>query len=179
MTATAVVEILVLGLQTLLCLGVLAVALMDGAWRDHLTGLKDVKEWAPLITLLAVASAYGLGVVVDRCADTLFRTQDSPRQLPAKLSTMRLAVLHSSEGMAKFLEYQRSRLRIARGMVVNVALGTIGIVVYLWSRQPQSLPITIVIGVLALVITWYAAGRINKAYVQRLSDAYELLRRNY
>jgi hypothetical protein len=100
MTATAVIEILVIGVQAELWLALLACALSPDGHRTALSTLKDLKEWAPLGTVVALALAYGLGVIVDRWADSLF-----PRTPNEKLPLMRLIVMHKSEGVAyRFLK---------------------------------------------------------------------------
>jgi hypothetical protein len=171
-TAAAVVEILVVGLQALIWVTILARAFTDDAWLAPRLVL--AKEWAPLLTVVALSLAYALGVVVDRWADTLFKRQDAaPPEERGNLAMRRLTVLHKSEGMAKFLEYQRSRLRIARGMVLNVLLGTPSVIVYLALKKGGAgIVWAFVVGAVALMATLYAANRIHEAWVRRLRDAH-------
>jgi hypothetical protein len=60
-------------------------------------------------------------------------------------------------------------------MVVNVALGTLSAVVYLAMRGRPGICWVILVGGVALLVTWYAARRIHDAYIRRLRDAYTLL----
>ena len=175
MTAAAVVEILVVGLQALLWVGLLARAFMDDAWL--FARLVLLKEWAALVTTVALALAYAFGVVVDRCADTLFKRQDAlPPGGSGDLAVRRLTILHKSDGMAKFLEYQRSRLRIARGMVLNVACATVAAVVYLaMKKHGAGIVWALAVGIGLLAVTVYAANRIHEAYGRRLEDAHTIL----
>jgi hypothetical protein len=171
MTATAVVEILVVGIQTELWLALLACAFSPDGHRSAVSTLKELKEWAPLGTVLALALAYGLGVIVDRWADSMF-----PRTALEKLPRMRLTVMHKSEGLAKFLEYQRSRLRIARGTVFNVVMATGSTVVYaVMTGHGEWVPWVIDIGVATTFLTLYSADRINDAFEKRLDDAYTMI----
>ena len=171
MTATAVVEILVVGVQAELWLAILACSFVPDGPRTGIRILQMLKEWAPLGTVTALAVAYALGVVIDRWADSLF-----PRAPSERLALMRLTVMHKSEGIAKFLEYQRSRLRIARGTVFNIAMGTASVVIFLVMREQSGwVPWAIDVGVAAVFLALYAADRINEAFEKRLRDAYDMI----
>src|SRR5438067_5806359 len=108
MTTTAIVaEILIVGLQAsawvaLLVGWIYGTSLIhEGLWRG----------WEGLGTILILATAYSLGIVIDRLADSLFRRiawlgggGGHRRQ--------RLQVMRRDDPVSRFLEYQRSRLRI-------------------------------------------------------------------
>lgn len=177
MSATAVVaEILVVGLQAEFWLVLLILALQDGASVSAgLDRLKEFKEWATLATTCVLALAYALGVIVDRLSDTVFTWQDRGRILSESQGVMRLTVMKKSEGMAKFLDYQRSRVRVARGTILNVALFIVSAVLYSMIKQGGAhIGWIIGIGIVVLAVTLYAAHRINDAFFKRLEDAYKI-----
>lgn len=137
MTTTAVfAEILVVGLETEAWLTMLVLAIFG----PDVVDLSRVHNWTTLLTFLILAAAYLLGVMVDSIADAvvlrlvkrlqkLERLQKrleelrgpAPPESIVPFARMRMEVLHKSDGMAKFLDYQRSRQRLARGTIVNAA----------------------------------------------------------
>ena len=119
-TTALFVELLVVGLQAEAWLILLTVTLLGPfpmPW-DRL------EKWTALLTIVAVGVAYVLGIIVDRLADvvTEFALRPGDRQTQS-VPRMRLRVMKESEALAAFLDYQRSRVRIARGTVANLALG--------------------------------------------------------
>ncbi len=162
-TTTAVfTEVLVVGLQAVAWLTLLVLALFGTEWVD----LKTIQAWTTLVTILVLATAYVLGVFVDRIADTLVlwlvkrvqkihgqmkelglirqpptRTDVSARTAEGANVTfdrMRLEVLQKGEGMAALLDYQRSRQRVARGTILNVICATPCVLVFLTRRTDAS-----------------------------------------
>ncbi len=86
--------------------------------------------------------------------------------------------MNESEGMAKFLDYQRSRVRIARATVFNLALAIPIGVPYL-AIQTEVAPLSIVgfivLGTLLMLLSFFASERIHAAWLGRLSDAYRIV----
>src|SRR5438874_2445579 len=118
MSTTAIVaEILIIGLQTLAAI-IAALFIVHGdvalgesldVWRRSVADWKDLV--APL-TVAGLAAAYTVGVIVDRLADwsddiTLRLIKRGPA---GRVRFRRMAVMHKSAEISKFLEYQRSRL---------------------------------------------------------------------
>jgi 8-oxo-dGTP pyrophosphatase MutT (NUDIX family) len=176
MTTTAVfAEIIVVGLQAEIWLATLVLAVFGADWVD----LGAVDEWATLLTVLVLAAAYALGIIVDRLADTLVPIR---KRAPNgdRFRRMRLEVLHKSggDGVAKFLDYQRSRMRVARGTILNTAFSIPAVVAFLWAETdaaPGWIVGTVVVGVLVLGIALNANERISQAHDKNLEAAYELL----
>lgn len=178
------------GLQVEAWLGLAVLTIFGSEWID----LADVKDFAALLTVVVLALAYVLGIIVDRLADTVLdwlektkrgkrikRSLSKNRELqkPAKLSEMRMTVMHESEGMSRFLDYQRSRWRVARGTVVNLAIAgpiaALYLVVrtdehWLWAFVPLACSVVLV------PLTYFAGVRVQDAWVGRLVDAYAILR---
>jgi hypothetical protein len=177
MATTAVfAEILIIGLQVEAWLVLLLLTAFGPDWVDF----GAVGDFAALVTVLVLALAYVLGIVADRLADTAFGLVDKPRRdgLPAKVATMRMTVMHESDGMSRFLEYQRSRWRIARATVPNVLLAGIAVAAYLLVRTDDDwwALLSLMCAAALVSFTYFAAVRIQDAFIKRLVDAYTIVR---
>lgn len=183
MTTTAVfAEILVVGLEAEAWLAVLILAIFGTEWVD----IGAVDQWTALLTILVLAAAYVLGIMVDRLADTLVppkkRGHEDDDDGRPGFQDKRLLILHKSggDGMAKFLDYQRSRMRVARGTVFNIALAIPAVVWFLWART-EAAPAWIIgagaVGMLMLALAFYTNERINHAYAENLEAAFRIVER--
>lgn len=196
-TTALFMEILIVGLESLvwLCLLLLALVGSDPVGSLHLRERATIyKDWATLITTLAIAAAYVLGVLVDRAADSFYRRFERTLpgrlanwclgkgsywyELPARIPEMRLCIMHKSSGVASFIEYQRSRVRIARATVFNVGLVLLFGGIYWGCRSHTDMRLTVglaSIGLVLFALSLFASERIHTAYLRRLSDAYCLV----
>lgn len=189
MATTAVfAEILIIGLEVEAWLSLLLLTVFGTGWIE----LGAVQDFASLVTVGVLALAYVLGVVTDRLTDTLLdRCEKTKRgkRLKARfskygdglkghqISWMRMTVMHRSDGMSRFLDYQRSRWRIARATVFNLALSGVFAALYLVVRTEHAVwAVVPVVGVLLLVpVTYFAAVRIQDAWIRALADAYKVV----
>ncbi len=188
MATTAVVaEILIIGLEVEAWMFLAAVAIFGTDWLDA----ADSTNFAGLLVIVVLSLAYVLGILVDRLADTLVdwfeRTRRGKRikrrllknrkfKTPERVSKMRLTVMYKSDGIARFLDYQRSRWRITRATVINLAFGGVAGVLYLALNAAWYWLFAPLAGALVLIPTTYFAGvRIQEAWVKRLSDAYRIV----
>jgi hypothetical protein len=196
MTSTAIfAEILVVGLQATIWLALTALLVADlngintSGIRPAITSLK---EWAALITVFVIGLAYALGIIIDRLSDSIssfFEKKYFPDkkrrkecmkeleknglhvELPLSVGLMRLFVMAKNPEMTKFLEYIRSRMRIARSMSFNLIPITIAAALlarhqnYLWGLIPLA-------GFLLLLVSIYVSHRISETYYNRLAEAY-------
>ena len=181
MATTAIVaEILIVGLEASAWLTLLVLTIFGTGWID----VGVLEGWQALVTIVVLAGAYVLGILVDRAADSAHKALEGRRpgrvvDKPASIATMRLAAMQVS-GVATFVDYQRSRLRIARATVLNLVLALPAVVLFLASRTSAG---ATVIAVAALVLAAAATlahlayRRIEVAYVSRLSDAYALVKK--
>lgn len=177
MTTTAIVaEILIVGLETVVWLGLLIGSLFGtGGLRGE-----EIKGWETLATIFVLAAAYALGVIVDRLADSLFkrvarRSHLAPKGYPP-LSKMRLRMMQEDNGVTRFLEYQRSRIRVMRATTLNVPFIFGSAVLYLVhrARVPGSSVIAFAsLGCVSLAASFFVTRRIQDAYNYRLMEAYE------
>jgi 8-oxo-dGTP pyrophosphatase MutT (NUDIX family) len=90
---------------------------------------------------------------------------------------MRLRLLREDNGVSKFVDYQRSRMRVARATVFNLLL--LGpVLVFFLIRQADAAPSVIagtaVAAVLATVGAYMAYRRTESAYIRILSHAYRV-----
>lgn len=189
-TTALFAEILIIGLEAEAVLALLLFSVFGADWLDA----GALADWAALVTLVVVAIAYVLGIVADRLADSVtdrlaetragrwvddrFGKSSRRETSGADVALMRLTVLKESEGLAKFLDYQRSRLRVARATVVNAALAAPLALAFLLLQDVgvgTSLAAAILLLALAAA-TVVGSARIHSAYVRRLAEAYALVR---
>jgi hypothetical protein len=182
-TPEVLVEVLVAGTQALAWLLLALLGLVGHIPRS----LPPVLGGSILAGLGILAGAYTLGVVIDRVADTLLEGLENRVRAPIVEGmppepVMRLRVLATEAGAATFLNYQRSRIRIARATVLNSALlGVSGLAVKLWAPTLDS-------ELLYGCGTWFALGgglvgagaalfawwRINVSYTNRVVQSYRI-----
>jgi len=162
-TTSLFVVILIVGLEALIWLGLL----VDTGWDLSPCAkiLKEWKEYSALITTLLIALAYVFGIFIDRVADSfynIFRYAKEPPAVP--VGKMRLRIMKDSEGMAKFLDYQRSRLRIARATVFNlfvtILVGSIWIVRHYHETESFTVVLvgSLIIGIIAYTFRLVTTG---------------------
>jgi 8-oxo-dGTP pyrophosphatase MutT (NUDIX family) len=187
-TTAVVAEILIVGLQAEAWLALIVITIFGSNWID----VDTAAQFVPILLVLLLAIAYVLGVIVDRTADTGFKRFSETRLgrwtnhtfgkdsetwvLPAREQTMRTRVMLEGGGMATFIDYQRSRLRVARGTAVNLVAAIVVCAVYVpwhhgWST---TLGVEALLAGL-LVVTVPAAERIRTAWLGRLQDGYRAL----
>jgi len=172
-TTALFAEILVVGLETAVWLSVLILAALGISVSHAAKQLEGLKELATPLTAGTLALAYVLGVIADRVSDSLYTWFRADKGVSHK----RLVVMQKNSEIAKFLEYQRSRLRIARGTVVNLFVAVPVTALYvLRTSQSCAGSVGAVIGLVAAgAVAWFAAEKIHSAYMNRLSEAYELV----
>ena len=187
-TTAVFAEILIIGLQVEAWVTLALVSVFGTDWID----LGGVKDFTALVTVGVLSLAYVLGIVADRLADTVLdrleRTKPGKRikrrlsksrkvEKPAKIATMRMKVMHESDGMTRFLDYQRSRWRITRATVINLAVAAPLAALYLAVGTDESRLWALAPLLCALVLVpavYLAAVRIQDAWVERLVDAYRI-----
>jgi 8-oxo-dGTP pyrophosphatase MutT (NUDIX family) len=187
-TTAVVAEILIVGLEAEAWLALLVVTIFGAGWID----LATASKFAPMLLVLMLAAAYVLGIIVDRIADTAFRFFNGTGvgqwnnrrfgkasegwKLHAHEKTMRMAVMREGGGMASFVDYQRSRIRVARGTALNLLIGIIiGGVYFAWREGWGDVVRFEALLVGLLLLTVPVAERIRAAWLGRLQDAYRTL----
>jgi hypothetical protein len=180
MTTTAVfAEMLVAGIEALVWIALVALAIAQPCEADF-QRLAPLKDWAALITAVLLALAYGIGIVVDRVSDSLFKTMigtgkkdkndkkdKDDKDDEGRVVRLRLQALARGDKVTDFIEYIRSRIRVARSTTVNLALTTVAMEVFLL-RCTRAAPWQVSAAVLLMgsltFLAAFAAVRIGKAY---------------
>lgn len=125
-TTSIVAEILIAGLQALGWVTGVVLTVFGTGWVPVEAG----SGWVPLLTVLAIAIAYTLGVIVNRVADTFLGWL---RGEPG-FGRERLRVLELDSAVSRFIEFQRSQLRVARATAVNTACGLVAWTLFILVR---------------------------------------------
>jgi FtsH-binding integral membrane protein len=179
-TVAVLAELLITGTQAMVWLYLFVCLLVGWDWLSF----ESAGAGANVQTLLVVALAYSLGVIVDRLADSALTTID--RRLGVRVVTpvppeeMRVRVLIKGGEAANYLGYMRSRMRIARATVFNlgaIALFLALLAVALPNGGPsRELLVTATVATIAsLVVSFWVARRIGKTYDERLAQTYRQL----
>ena len=189
MATTAIfAEILIVGLQVEAWIALIVIDIFGDDWvRGH-----SFPQFDALSPVVVIATAYVLGILIDRLADSVFNRIEWTRpgmllnrlfgecsqslHTPKKVSIMRLAVMKDGGAIGAFLDYQRSRLRIARGTALNLAIAfppLFDLVVkhagWRWGFA------AIGVNAVALLLALHASERVKAAWIKRLIDAYGLV----
>jgi hypothetical protein len=174
-TTALVTEILIVGLEAEAWIALAVLAIFGTDW----VRLDAIHGWEALATILVLAGAYVLGITVDRLADSAFRWLRGPDE--PGFAKKRFEVMHASPGIAPFLEYQRSRLRIARGTLFNLVPGAASAASFLvWGTNVDNRWLFAVVGggVVALPAMAFATKRIGHAYEKGVRRAYAVVSGN-
>lgn len=180
MSTTALfAEILVAGIQALLWVGLIAVAILRATIGLDAIPWDELPDWMALITLGALSLAYAFGIIIDRAADVVAKRFFKDDQNPKQLATDRAIVRQAGAETAQFAEYQRSRLRVARSTALNAAIGlavTLALTaaqypVWGWSLLPSGVMLALL--AVAGVKTWRS---ISESYFDKLKVAAQVSR---
>ena len=182
MSATALVaELLIAGLQFAIGLGLLLLFAAGPPELDKDTA-DNIKASVGLVTIILLGAAYTVGIIIDRLADVLDDRipWKAKYEGPGKLREDRLFVMFKSSEVTKFLEYQRSRLRIARCTTLNLLLfllGLVALVFGLFGGLRPGIPGFLILVIVAVVFAFalYSWVRLDGTYVKSLADAREVV----
>jgi 8-oxo-dGTP pyrophosphatase MutT (NUDIX family) len=142
-----------------------------------------------LVLFVVTAASIVLGVLFDRIADsayTAFRQWSPVQKLlrplnigentpKGMIARMRLRLNESDSPRSRFLEYQRTRFRIARATTFNLVMALPAVGLFLGLRTDVGAsPIVLAVLLIALGagLSFYTAERIGTAWVSVLSEAY-------
>ncbi|MFI5176486.1 MAG: hypothetical protein ACHQKY_16625 [Terriglobia bacterium] len=183
-TTTLFVELVVIGLHSILWIGMVILAFV---------GFRNV-PWEKLLTLnLALpglAVTYVLGIVIDRLADLAFISRDHrlrkmhPLENLPPFLTMRFHILSKSKDTYEQLEYTRSRLRIARAAILNFTLLTLSALLFVWLRSGGTRSLQyrllaslgiVVVGFLLTYFSYESWVALTKTYTSSVIAAYQVL----
>jgi hypothetical protein len=152
-TTAVFAEILATGVQSTVLVFLALAAIVDIGPM-----IAGAQGWEAAITIVLLASAYILGVVTDRVADSLvtpLRNRVSEHDTGER-AAMRRRVLQTASPLSNFLEYQRSRMRLMRGAILNLLLAVPVTTLLLLSRGPEE-PMGAVVAATAVLLVLAAA----------------------
>lgn len=138
----------------------------------------------------AIGAAYLLGVVFDRFADTLlerfnrwnrllfaielFKEKEAPPGDPFPEDRLQIEVIRQGGQTWEWMDYLRSRIRVARAMTAFVPALTLSLMLAVGFRKdPQTINAALVI-LVAAYLTSFIASRIIERSSRRLPKTYEL-----
>lgn len=190
MATTAIfAELLIIGLEACVWLVLFSRIILGTSEVD----ISVLKGWEALATIFVLGVAYTLGIVVDRLTDSLLHSIDVKlrnRWIPRRegdpsVSERRLRIMAENERMAEFLDYLRSRVRIARSTVFNLALILVALIVLGIQKattfaDPGAGRVLVMAGTvvpLLLAFALFSWVRISKTYYHRLDQAYRITTR--
>ena len=172
-TTALVAEILVVGIQALVWVGLLTGALLGAMCVPELSW-QELADWVAPISVALLGFAYTLGIMVDRLADTatLWLWKLFFPEIEG-FAALRARVRKAGGAPAEFLDYQRSRMRIARATCFNLVVTIVvaALVGPEWVRRLAFFaggPLL----VLAAIPSWIL---ITRAYERNLVAAAELI----
>lgn len=184
-TTNIFVELVVIGFHTLIGISIIVLSFF---------GYENIEAEKLLTINLALpvlATAYILGILVDRIADRIFLAQDHKMRPPGSEAnspsflTMRFYILHKSSDIYAQLEYIRSRLRIARAAIFNFVLMTFSVLLFVWLQLGESLPAvslillyvgTLIVGAVLALVSYQSWRGLVTSYSISTIRAYSMLR---
>lgn len=179
-----VVEILIGGFQTTVWLTLIILSIFGYEWIQ----LNTAERWLGLITIFILGISYVLGVLFDRLWDFLLGKLDKKIRTTyfdnsELLNSARVRIFSKSETMASFLDYIRSRMRIARASVCNFCLITVTSLFFILTRlnhldvflKLRLLVFTGICGVLLILLAFYAWKNITNTYYKQVSTIHQEL----
>ncbi|SRR5260221_8195813 len=187
-TTVIFAEILIVGLQALIWIALMILSFFGVDFLSH-SSFTNLSQWVQLIIVFVLAIAYTVGIFVDRISDSIFNLQDKTLRktylsddLPS-VSKMRIYIMSQNSTVNKYIDYIRSRARIARSTAFNLVFIEFFLLVLYSSKLTSKINsnLIFVISLLllaALVTAAYSWKRISRTYYKRLEKAYKILKKN-
>ena len=169
-TTSLIVELLVGGIQVATWLLLLVI------WVFGISTVPPLVESnAVAVGVIATAWCYAIGVVFDRVWDTLLKPID--RSARRKVFVNNKAVhrarreVFADASRAEYVDYVRSRLRIARSAACNLVILTVVVSGFMWCRVPSWvlwlwIPF---LGGLLSAVAWLGFIKLSRTYYAVLS----------
>jgi len=187
-TTVVFAELLIVGIQAIVWLLLVLLSLFGINWIK-VDVLNFLKDWVQIITVFVLAFAYTFGIIIDRISDSFLnpiskniKKRYIDNSLP-KITYMRLYIKTQSQPLNDYIDYIRSRQRIARSTAFNIFLTMIGLWLLYFIRLTNKVDIIIIfsINICLLVmcgLSIFVWMRISETYFKRLKKAYLILKEN-
>jgi hypothetical protein len=184
-TTALIVEVVIIGAQVLVWMGLAAIALFDVKLPD----LQTLKEWTAPVSLSLIALSYTVGMIFDTMVASFFapwtmRSRRVPwgaHRFPASPARMRVYVMVNHHEASQYLERQFNQSRLLRATVLNLLLiGVFSTVLYFrysgfsW----RGLTGTLFFLVFLTGATFFSWRRALQGYYYTLEQIFELIANN-
>lgn len=179
-TTSAVLEILVIGVQTAIWLVLAVLLTFDVDWVP--ATIKAVAGWETLIGVALLIVCYSAGIAMDRIVDCCFLRIGwrwpqfieslSDRDTSADRSMVK--ILSHYERIVDYLEYIRSQLRVARAATVNCPLiffFAAGLMYFRWEIHFGYAILSVIVGIAILFVTLFVFGILDCNHIRFLKQA--------
>jgi hypothetical protein len=183
-TTAIVVELLVVGLETLAWAILLIGSLFGLDWLKPLA--IAFEQAGVLLTMLIVGFAYIVGIVVEQVSDALIqpwekRIENSTRKkFRSGIWNKKFYIYGHFEQATQQLDYMRSRRRLLRSSILNIALIAIFALMFVWRQVPPTATsrsgLTWFIGTTGAtmtILTMFVYRRITEGYFLAIQRVYE------
>lgn len=161
-TTTLFFEQLIVGCQAAVWIFLFIISLFQpNQIINWVTGLRD---WANLLSIVAIAIIFSIGVIVDRVFDVIIAFL-KPHVLLAKIKLYKVSgknfhtddlirVYKEANILESYIQYIVSRTRVARATIINIPLITVAILVNINIRLHPWIAITLIlIGIFATIMS--------------------------
>ena len=193
-TAALIVEILVIGVQAGMTILLWAIGLLGYGVVHKPLSLLDAHggswRWIPLLSIVALAGCYSLGILMDRVMMVLFSLfrpiLKGPLGLlerlvkePCRRDEALVRTLREEGRFSSFLQDVRGRLRVARATVFHLILISLAFLLTphldaILPRRPGALGLTVGLGLLLAAAVFLGWAILYVTYDERLRQAGEV-----
>lgn len=187
-TTTLFVELLIVGLEACTWLTLLIGALFGFDWL--LAFVSAFEKAEAFTTAVLLCFAYLVGIVVEEVSDWLIKPWASRIRIralkqktgqPESYDMQAYVYSHSSEA-TKQLDYMRSRRRILRASIFNIAMISVFALITTWTRASISNDLRTgftwficLAGLMAVGLTAFAYRRVHVDYLSAVQQTYQSL----
>ena len=182
-TTSLFVDLLISGIQVAIWLGLLVGCVLGADPKL----LARAKEWDTVLAVLLLPVVYPVGIFIDNLADDLLRPIGRRIRKGFSLdetpSVMKLLARTKDEGLSRYFEYVRTRIRISRSSALNFALITIFGELFIWLQwkpafgdsQGLWLGMVGILGVMLTALAVFSWYRITVTFSKKLAYGFSLL----
>ena len=183
MTTTAlVVEIIIIGFQTLIWLSFMILIFFGHEWIN----IDRLENWATPLGLAVVAISYTTGLIFDRIVEailapwspvkwSIYEIEDSGYPTPFRMIVL---ITKTSPDMATELRIQSNQTKLARATAINLFLISVSMCILYVNHYGFSGKWLGIIGGLLIffaLLAFWTWIRSSAGYYRMLTDAYDML----
>lgn len=144
------------------------------------------KDYIPLLVVIYLPFALCFGIIIDRLSDWLFKWKDKSIRKKyfensSEMYEGRLLLFSKSEGIVKFMDYIRHRMRIIRNFFLNTIFLAVFILLFLKQYNFLTCKVSLLVFFTALffvTFSGFSAIKLHHTYYKQLSKGIDLLKSN-